>query len=84
MSNFEEHPEQRVIEIEDPDGDLRTIELFIIWEDHFDPDYGADADGNRGVPQHDWQIKRHELVFGKATLEEIKRELEKLEGPRDI
>lgn len=67
--------ETRILEIEDGD-DLREIEVEIEWKYIIEKDYGADADGNRGIDRAYW-----EAVSWFPMTDETTRFVEGLDGP---
>jgi len=64
----------REFELELKDG--RTVNVTVTVEGSHDPDYGADADGNRGVSM--WFIEDHSYEADEELNAEEKKEVDAL------
>lgn len=78
--------EERTLEIE-VNGEIKEVEVGIDWSFHEDNDYGADADGNRGVFMEWWEMVDIEVIdppksrLSKEEIAAVDRAADKIDGP---
>lgn len=66
--------EQKTIAVEMMDkGTLRVFDVEIVVEKVFDDDYGADADGNRGIGR--WFVEDVEVIYVSEVFEDCTEEI---------
>ena len=79
----------RMIEIE-IEGDIKELKIEIEWRYSSESNYGADADGNRGVYREWWEVVAIDFVNPKkselteAEIQSVYNSVDEMSASREV